>query len=391
MKNGDSLPTGTDTSIETPNDEAIDNDALGTQTTTTLWSRPFKKRDLPISPFMDEAWLAARNKHRAPKAVRSKEPTPLQRKLLRNPYAQALATPVRTCAITNIRLPAYFLQDFELISHPQTNETFYLPRSLTSKFQLPREDSTFQNVEAEMESSFIPEIDNSANSSTSAGAIDVSTLPTHSSSLGPKAYVLSRYRLLALLVDKTSKFLGAWTRSFPTRRMKATRNFKQKDLRWRDDSADFVLELMRKRTMEDLRYIGKLRKGYLVQCKGFEDVEKKKGIGAVLWLPKIENSGAGKGPGEFATMDVAQKKFAVHNLEVLLGKENCDEIRKDMEVFGDEVVVVKRKHIPNRLSLRLWSLQGYLAKYNGFTEVTPYYGEISDYIEDPEDGLEDRW
>lgn len=41
---------------------------------------------LPLSPLMDPAYLAAKQKHHLQKAAPSKEPTPFQQKLAKNPY-----------------------------------------------------------------------------------------------------------------------------------------------------------------------------------------------------------------------------------------------------------------------------------------------------------------
>ena len=44
------------------------------------------RRPLPLSPLMDPAYLAAKQKHRLPKAPPSKHPTPFQQQLAKNPY-----------------------------------------------------------------------------------------------------------------------------------------------------------------------------------------------------------------------------------------------------------------------------------------------------------------
>jgi hypothetical protein len=44
------------------------------------------RRPLPLSPLMDPSYLAAKQKHRLPKAAPSKEPTPFQQQLAKNPY-----------------------------------------------------------------------------------------------------------------------------------------------------------------------------------------------------------------------------------------------------------------------------------------------------------------
>jgi hypothetical protein len=52
-------------------------------------SRP-KRRPLPISPVMDPAYQAAKQKHEQPKAPRPKDPTAFQRQLARCPYGRPL-------------------------------------------------------------------------------------------------------------------------------------------------------------------------------------------------------------------------------------------------------------------------------------------------------------
>jgi hypothetical protein len=49
-------------------------------------SRPSSRRPLPLSPLMDPSYLAAKQKHRLPKAAPSKEPTLFQQQLAKNPY-----------------------------------------------------------------------------------------------------------------------------------------------------------------------------------------------------------------------------------------------------------------------------------------------------------------
>jgi hypothetical protein len=48
--------------------------------------KPSARRPLPLSPLMDPSYLAAKQRHRLPKAEPSKEPTPFQQQLAKNPY-----------------------------------------------------------------------------------------------------------------------------------------------------------------------------------------------------------------------------------------------------------------------------------------------------------------
>src|SRR5436305_8755261 len=47
--------------------------------------------------------------------------------------AQALATPIRQCSAHMTSFPSFFLQDFELMSHPTTGQIYRMPRSLASR------------------------------------------------------------------------------------------------------------------------------------------------------------------------------------------------------------------------------------------------------------------
>ncbi|KAI9737701.1 MAG: hypothetical protein M1818_005705 [Claussenomyces sp. TS43310] len=305
---------------------------------------------------MDPIYLAAKEKYRLPKLPPSKEPTPFQQQLAKNPYAQALATPVRMCSLTRISLPSFFLQDFEIVTHPDTREPWYLPRSLVSSHQpLPSPSS-------EASKSLRPQ----------------SARPT---TFGSKSYTLSRMSLLhAMHVQRSGYDNGH--RNFPMPNIKQSRAFQKYDIKFREDTDTFVLELMRRRTVERMKYLCDLKRGYLVSCKAqeggemavgvWEDAKMKKGTAAMLWLGPIAGS---KGediaePGEFSTLDVEKElkcKIPVHNLPRLLGPTYVEDLRRYApHMFGAEVVVLKHRRLTVDLQLRLWKLQGYLATFEPF-------------------------
>ncbi|KAF2481782.1 hypothetical protein BDY17DRAFT_325296 [Neohortaea acidophila] len=65
---------------------------------------------------MDPIVLAAREKYTQPKAVVVQEElTEFQRELAKNPFAQSLASPIRQCSLTRVRLPTHFLQPFSTV------------------------------------------------------------------------------------------------------------------------------------------------------------------------------------------------------------------------------------------------------------------------------------
>jgi hypothetical protein len=66
---------------------------------------------------MDPITTAARYKHRQPKSRFNNDPevlTAMQKELAFNPYAHALATPIRQCQLTKARMPDHFLHPLVL-------------------------------------------------------------------------------------------------------------------------------------------------------------------------------------------------------------------------------------------------------------------------------------
>jgi hypothetical protein len=178
----------------------------------------------------------------------------------------------------------------------------------------------------------------------------------------------------------------------------------------------FILDLMRRRVVEALKYLCGRQKGYLKGCSDWEYANGRKQVGAFLWLgPKGgekavtgqdeereagegEGTAASKeeetavaqddetavdegmetthknnssvGPGEFATLDMdkeVKSKVPVYNLQVLLGDSYVKDLRRHipptLRIFNHEVVALKNKKTTINVQLRLWKLQGYLAEH----------------------------
>lgn len=255
--------------------------------------------------------------------------------------------------MTRTHLPRYFLQDFEVVAHPDNGGAWYVPRSLASKHGSASKQSTD------------PAIPESA------------IKPMRSPTLSSKGYALSQMELMMSLKVENSGFYNMWER-FKSERMRGSKRFPKK-VNFRPDMGTFILELLRRRVVETLKYLCSLKRGYLVACEGgesrvWEDAKKKQSTGAMLWLgPRIGREGEGSPPpGEFATVDVdkeAKSKIAVHNLVSLLGSSYVEDLRRHApKIFDAEVVVLKSKRNTVDLQLLLWKLQGYLATYEDIFE-----------------------
>jgi hypothetical protein len=360
---------------------------------------------------MDPAVIAAKQKYTAPKARPSKNPEGFQQIFAKNPYALALATPVRTCQLTSIVLPSFFLQDFNLMEHPKTGVPWYVPRSLTSKHAPPRlQTQTYVDSEAGEQSGLKDEIQASSQSEQAGGA--------STPKIGYTVYTLSSQLALRAMQDK-----AGYARKQPTRSMRraAQRGLlllssntlakfvpeRHRQARaaydvisiadWRSDMHGFVLELMRRRAVEDLVHVTGLKRGYVVGCSGWEDALAKPRVGAFLWT-------GGNGdremdvPPEFATLEKKTlvdktRKVPVHNLRALLGREKLAELREKLPsgTFEKEVVALRHKKMTVTLQMRLWKLQGYLAEFREFSGdgEDSEEQELVDDFEDEEGDLEE--
>lgn len=359
----------------------------GSKATGDAPRAPAKHRPLPISPLMDPFFLEARNKRHVPKLPASTTPTEFQKQLAKNPYAIALATPVRRCQLTGTSLPSYFLQDFKVLAEPETGDPWYVPVGLTNKHS-PKESVATESEDG-----------------VAASEEGVKPPP---SSIGFKAYTLNSKLVLSAMQDADSgykqtrqgKAEHAQLRFIPQtiRGMKDAMKVYGK-ARWRQDMQDFVPELMRRRIMEGLIHACKLKRGYMVGCADWEAAMQKPQAAAFLWTGE-EGSEEVVPPEEFATLDVGsqfhnqvgpqlgkkKRKVPVHNLRTLLGREKLSELRAKAgkTLFDKGIVVLKHKKATVELQMQLWRLQGYLAEHRAVF-ASHSEEQCDDQVDDQED------
>ncbi|RFU81820.1 hypothetical protein TARUN_411 [Trichoderma arundinaceum] len=277
--------------------------------------------DLPISPIFDPAWMQARRK--TAKAAPGPPLGRFRQKLANNPFARALATPIRRCPNSATSLPRYFLQDFELIKHPTTGTAWWAPGPLAFEHVLPTkrldETQTDMNNRHDGETSALDPM--------SASAVNPEVTTTHSETDAARprrapitSYTLNRKSLVDMVGGPNKRYLSL---------LLAVRSGMavapdSKNAIWREDMGDMLLRMMRKQAADALIVRGnRLREPqhkFIQPCASWEDVQGVRLRGCVLWLP--EKKGAAE---QYATLDVegAQygKKMVVHNLDWLLGEE----------------------------------------------------------------------
>ncbi|RYP78247.1 hypothetical protein DL771_000724 [Monosporascus sp. 5C6A] len=345
--------------------------------------------DLPLSPVMDPSFWEARQRYQTPKAKPGKAQNSVERQLRANPFAKALATPLRQCSITHQRLPKFFLQDFNLIQHPETGAPWWVPRSLmrheSHVAEYPDEEEISEAIQKEEEAinaedevtttapekevtTMAPENEKEAKASIVA---DANVGAKGGRPYGPSAYALARKDLFAAFKTEGSGLINAHKKLFGGSSSRY-RTFGGRAV-WREDMDTYILDLMQREVVDHLLYLSRLcaeqGRYYVVRCYGWDDVQHKH-KGALLWF---QNETDGETPpGPFATFDTQTRNLqgennpvtvAVHNMPMLLGDEQAARLKSEARVFGEGSIFMLAGRRTTGLQANLWRLQGYLADY----------------------------
>ncbi|KAF5981789.1 hypothetical protein FBULB1_4585 [Fusarium bulbicola] len=359
---------------------------------------------LPISPVMDYKFMQARRRTR--KAMPTAISGQFRKKLSNNPYAEALAGPIRCCKNTSAYLPKYFLQDFELVQHPDPEEEsdWWAPGPLS----FLRVKPTREEREIEVDSNGLNSISkgierlrrqiglvqnevekmatddkttstqatpgdqgNEAEISTEVGVEDMETnegLIERRARI--VAYTLARKSLIDLIggVSGRKGSRGFQKKMFSHQGMAHLELDVERKI-FRTDMGDVLLGMMRRLAVDTL-ITRSCREGLWAPHKFIRPVaswEEAKSLprgGSVLYIPEedMENMNS------YATLDIEDtpygSKMAVHDLRYLLGEEELGRLREKSQVFRDHEILVLRNFRSGSmraLHLLLWRLQGYLA------------------------------
>ncbi|KAI1377119.1 hypothetical protein F4677DRAFT_417449 [Hypoxylon crocopeplum] len=332
--------------------------------------------DLPLSPVMDPTFWEATRRHQVPKAKPGKPQNSVERQLRANPFAKALATHVRMCAITRTRLPGFFLQDFGVVAHPETGTPWLIPQSLIPDVSHAGEEPDTKGIREAMEEASSEEIQEDAEANPQEQESDAALLTDDRRPYGPNSYALARQDLLSAFTTPGSGLEGRQRRfAGISPRYKSI----AKTLVWRKDMDTYVLGLMQQDIVNELLYLSKLcaddERYYIVKCYGWDDVQYKH-RGSVLWFGEPEEGADSKvashQPGPFATFDIqttdthggpVTTSVAVHNMPMLLGPEHAARVRGEAVILKDGSIFMLAGRRTVKLQMKLWKLQGYLADY----------------------------
>ncbi|KAI0595318.1 hypothetical protein F4775DRAFT_377516 [Biscogniauxia sp. FL1348] len=335
-------------------------------------------RKLPLSPVMDPSYWEAKQRHQQKKAEPRRPRNEMERMVSRNPFAKALATSIRQCTATRVRLPKFFLQEFKLLSHPETEQPWWVPRSLAPGQPPPHlAQKEYCNSNKLDGKEYDPSWDE--DNSPAAKQPDKGDRLVYA----PSAHVLARKDLISSFNVKKSGFENHQKKLYGP--LTSPYKHLQRKAIWREDMDDFMLDLMRDDICGFIRHLAKvsfymgpkrITERHIVPFTNW-DTLKVSIQGAVLWFGKSEEAvdphGAQEQPGPFATYDVkvgaVQETILVHNMPLLLGSERAEKVRTESEGMKEDTMFYLAGTDTTRLQYKLWRLQGFL--FSGHQKDAP--------------------
>ena len=284
--------------------------------------------------------------------------------------ALALATPVRCCSFTGLRLPEHFHLDFGLQPHPTTGAPWYLPRIVSDNNYKTEPSPTLEQATS------------GPADSTSPNELSSTHLPAHADAL----------RFISKLKRRQFRHLIPW-------RWKEDLTLNLDELVFREDMADYVLSLLRNNVVRRLAYLGARTAGYISRCDGWDYIDKHHQVAAVLWLgePRTGAKAVGKeldekvggprssalpatevlgevtaddsaalreeGPPPYAMVHYKGRYVPAYNLPSLLRQKDLGRLETECEHMRGSMAILKHKHATVEVQMALWKLMGYLAPY----------------------------
>jgi len=305
---------------------------------------------------------------------------------------------MRWCKNTNAILPKYFLQDFDLVKHPNPDqkEVWYAPGPQSFVNVMPwnaprpaEQDETNTNTQKDetpdmtsqtkvfakpgdfIEDKESEDIENARSEELEEDGESIEDWREDSYRAEHRAgryvtYALSRKSLIeqigrskSLQIRMRAQRNGMATRGLPEQRV------------FRPDMDEVLLKMMQRQAADALiarsfsnRDTKKDPHKFIMPVDSWEEAQNHVAGGAILYLPTEPSDDM----NNYATLDVEGAnygaKVVVHDLNFLLGDE-VERLKQESDDFvGQELLILKnhRSESMRSLFLLLWRLQGYLAE-----------------------------
>ncbi|KAK5125129.1 hypothetical protein LTR85_000805 [Meristemomyces frigidus] len=308
--------------------------------TRTLRKREHGGRSLPLPPLLDPVAVKAKSRYRDPKPLPSKlkEKTEFQRELEANPHAQALAMPVRQCALTNARLPAHFLLPLVSYIEPQAIDGGTVAATRPSKYAVVH---------------LVPDLDLNIPRDLRSPA---------------RSYVLAQQHILEYFGSKrrwTQVVTERMKRWFALKTGRQWHSLKvQKEWKWDDATPENVLEKFRDEVVTRLVAaiegieVSIIRAGNMPRA-----ANEVRAVGCFLRLKHHEHQYTGVDGLGASRRDLSDQGIRVYDLAYLLGEEDLARVVNITDLIDKgrgSWVMVPLSPRTVELQLQLLKLEAYL-------------------------------
>lgn len=286
------------------------------------------------------------------------------------------------------------LQSFGLVRHPATNQVWWIPEGLGTPPK-PAKEETDETGEADDTSSAATKGE-TGDEPPAAAATDSAGTAERQAKYRYPIHVLARQDLIENFGTVGRRHYGGHKRlggvnpSAPPA---------AKTANWRPDMYGVILDQRRRQIMDDLLYLSTLceenGRKYIIRVTDAKYATTYVHRAAFLWLGEEKAAGSeqdgeesageaetaetettdkaemtGKAeidPEQYATLDIDGDPTTtrpVYNLPKLLGPANVSRLRSESSVFKEGSLFLLRSQRSGVTSMRLWSLQGYVADYS---------------------------
>lgn len=279
---------------------------------------------------------------------------------------------MRHCLLTGARLPSYFLLNFGLATHPGTGAKWHLPRITAEVTADTADEASKESMDGQHQNP--PILKDQASTDQRAGT-----------KLPPRLLSSTYFHASRQALSFASSLGASPSKALIPYRWKDDAAINAKEIVWREDMSDYVLELLRKGVFKDLRYLVSRPAAYVVACEDWREVQKYAQIGAVMWLgpdgihgddgdERARDCGSeleclassewqGQAPPAYAMYLYRGHHIPIYNLQTLLGLKYVTSLRElERSHFRKGLAILKQKNGTSKIHLKLWKLLGYLAQ-----------------------------
>lgn len=291
-----------------------------------------------------------------------------------------MATPLRYCAITDVRLPNFFLLQFELVAHPETGKPVLIPRNLARPARPAPSESDAETGGAD-----------AADGPESKGRASAKP-PARPGTGSPGTYAMATQSILRSLEPGPTSGRKDKARRHRLVDFRLAGRFplQGQNVKLVPHLSDVVLRLLRLRVISELAYVASQKNRGCIKdgSTGLDPAASGARVGCLLWLGPPDVSVDSTTPNEreegtkrypqwdpmhgpppytvFRTSGPAKGPVVVYNLPRLLGREHLGTLRQKLGEYGaEEVLVLVATQLAVRPQIWLWKLENYFSQPAG--------------------------